>query len=170
VRLSVRLAGQDYQPLADGPSRRKSWCAGPTRPPREQVGAGRGDHRRRRRARRSTCPDSRPACTGCCASATRRRQAASRDVRHLPRARRPGPSSIGRSGDADLLESIALATGGQALGAIDELPADLPFAAPRVVRVDQRADVELWSRPSLLVVAVLLLGLEWLLRQRAGYL
>jgi hypothetical protein len=39
-----------------------------------------------------------------------------------------------------------------------------------VVRVDRRADVELWSRPGLLVLALFLLGLEWLLRQRSGYL
>ena len=73
-------------------------------------------------------------------------------------------------GDVDLLESIALATGGQALGAVDALPGDLAFAPPRVVRVDQRADVELWSRPGILLLAILLLALEWSLRQRSGYL
>ena len=73
-------------------------------------------------------------------------------------------------GDLDTLETIALATGGQVLGAIDELPADLAFATPRVVRVDQRADVELWSRPGLLLLILALLGCEWLLRQRSGYL
>ncbi len=73
-------------------------------------------------------------------------------------------------GDLDTLETIALATGGQALGAVDELPADLSFATPRVVRVDQRADVELWSRPGLLLLIIALLGCEWLLRQRSGYL
>ncbi|MEZ4365785.1 MAG: glutamine amidotransferase [Kofleriaceae bacterium] len=73
-------------------------------------------------------------------------------------------------GDDDLLETVALETGGVAVGPVDELPADLPFDPPRVVRVDDRADVELWSRPGLLVLAILLLGLEWLLRQRSGYL
>jgi uncharacterized membrane protein len=73
-------------------------------------------------------------------------------------------------GDPGTLETIAKATGGQALGAIDELPRDLPFDPPRIVRVDRRADVELWSRPGLLVLIVGLLGLEWLLRQRSGYL
>jgi hypothetical protein len=38
------------------------------------------------------------------------------------------------------------------------------------VRVDRRTDVELWSRPGLLLLVVGLLGLEWLLRQRSGYL
>ncbi len=68
------------------------------------------------------------------------------------------------------LELIAEATGGRALGPIDRLPADLAFDLPRVVRVDQRADVELWSRPMLIALALVLLGLEWLLRQRSGYL
>ena len=48
----------------------------------------------------------------------------------------------------------------------------LPWALdpPRIVRVDRRTDVELWSRPGLLFLIVGLLGLEWLLRQRSGYL
>jgi uncharacterized membrane protein len=73
-------------------------------------------------------------------------------------------------GDPETLEAIARATGGQALGAIDELPKSLAFDPPRIVRVDRRTDVELWSRPGLLVLLVGLLGLEWLLRQRSGYL
>ncbi|HEY1557722.1 MAG TPA: glutamine amidotransferase [Kofleriaceae bacterium] len=73
-------------------------------------------------------------------------------------------------GDQATLEAIAAATGGRALGAVDELPDDLAFDPPRIVRVDRRTDVELWSRPSLLVLLVGLLGLEWLLRQRSGYL
>ncbi|HTR55893.1 MAG TPA: glutamine amidotransferase [Kofleriaceae bacterium] len=73
-------------------------------------------------------------------------------------------------GDRETLEAIATATGGRALGTIDELPEDLAFDPPRIVRVDRRTDVELWSRPSLLVLLVGLLGLEWLLRQRSGYL
>ena len=73
-------------------------------------------------------------------------------------------------GDRSTLEAIAKATGGQAMGPVDELPAQLPFDAPRIVRVDRRTDVELWSRPHLLLLVVGLLGLEWLLRQRSGYL
>ncbi len=73
-------------------------------------------------------------------------------------------------GDKDMLQAIAAATGGSALGAIDELPAHLKLDPPRVVRVDRRTDVELWSRPGLLILIVGLLGLEWLLRQRSGYL
>ena len=68
------------------------------------------------------------------------------------------------------LQAIAGATGGRHLGTATALPSDLAFDPPRVVRVDRRADVELWSRPGLLVLALLCLGLEWLLRQRSGYL
>lgn len=73
-------------------------------------------------------------------------------------------------GNPDLLEAISRATKGRSLGPVDQLPADLELDPPRVVRVDRRTDVELWSRPGLLVLAVLLLGLEWLLRQRSGTL
>ncbi len=76
---------------------------------------------------------------------------------------RPAPTQ-------ELLGVIADSTGGLQLGPIEELPADLPMAEPRVVRVDRRSDVELWSRPWLLVAALLLLGLEWGLRGRIGYL
>ena len=73
-------------------------------------------------------------------------------------------------GDPATLEAIAKATGGTALGAIDVLPEGLALNPPRIVRVDKRTDVELWSRPGLLLLVVGLLGLEWLLRQRSGYL
>lgn len=74
------------------------------------------------------------------------------------------------TGDLATLEAIASGTGGMALGPVDELPRELPFDPPRIVRVDRRTDVELWSRPGLLFLVVGLLGLEWLLRQRSGYL
>ena len=64
---------------------------------------------------------------------------------------------------------ISNATNGTALGVVSKLPSDLRFDTPRVVRVDRRADVELWNRPGVLLLMVLLLGLEWFLRQRSGY-
>lgn len=70
----------------------------------------------------------------------------------------------------DKLQDIAAATGGRHFGRASVIPADLPFAAPRIVRVDRRSEVELWSRPVLLFLAFLFLGLEWLVRQRSGYL
>jgi hypothetical protein len=70
----------------------------------------------------------------------------------------------------DTLHGIATATGGRHFGRASPIPSDLPFAAPRIVRVDRRSQVELWSRPALLFLAFLFLGLEWLVRQRSGYL
>jgi len=84
---------------------------------------------------------------------------------------REGGNELDRpTGDPAALEAIAAGSRGQALGAADTLPRGLAFDAPRIVRVDRRTDVELWSRPGLLLLVVGLLGLEWLLRQRSGYL
>ena len=84
---------------------------------------------------------------------------------------RDGGNELDRPvGDPATLDAIAAATGGSALGPADTLPRDLVFDPPRIVRVDRRTDVELWSRPGLLILVVGLLGLEWLLRQRSGYL
>jgi uncharacterized membrane protein len=70
----------------------------------------------------------------------------------------------------EVLRRVSQATGGRYLGRTPAAPADLAFHAPRIVRVDRRADVELWSRGWLLAAALLLLGLEWALRQRGGTL
>jgi hypothetical protein len=84
---------------------------------------------------------------------------------------REGGTELDRPvGDPATLEAIARATSGVALGPVDTLPGTLGFDPPRIVRVDRRTDVELWSRPGLLVLVIGLLGLEWLLRQRSGYL
>ena len=84
---------------------------------------------------------------------------------------REGGTELDRPvGDPLTLDAIATATNGTSLGAIDSLPSDLAFDPPRIVRVDRRTDVELWSRPGLLILVIGLLGLEWLLRQRSGYL
>jgi hypothetical protein len=73
------------------------------------------------------------------------------------------------TGDAETLDLLAEATSGRALGEIARLPSNLAFDPPRVVRVDRRADVELWSRPGLLLLMIVLLGVEWWFRQRRGY-
>ena len=84
---------------------------------------------------------------------------------------REGGTELDRPvGDREMLETISAVTGGSALGPVDELPAHLKLDPPRIVRVDKRTDIELWSRPGLLFLIVGLLGLEWLLRQRSGYL
>ena len=66
----------------------------------------------------------------------------------------------------EALRQIATATGGSYLGSAQRLPTQLAFAQPRVVRVDGRTDIELWNRPALLVLALVFLGLEWLIRYR----
>lgn len=84
---------------------------------------------------------------------------------------REGSLELDRPGaDSAALETVASTTGGKYLGKADELPSGLAFEQPRIVRIDRRADVELWSRSALLFLALAFLGLEWLLRQRTGYL
>lgn len=84
---------------------------------------------------------------------------------------RDGGTELDRpTGDPGTLATIAAGTRASALGPTDTLPRNLVFDSPRIVRVDRRTDVELWSRPGLLLLVVGLLGLEWLLRQRSGYL
>ena len=68
-----------------------------------------------------------------------------------------------------LLRQLSKATDGLYLGQASVLP-DLPFREPRVLHVNWRKDVELWSRWWSLGICILLLGLEWLLRRRYGYL
>jgi uncharacterized membrane protein len=70
----------------------------------------------------------------------------------------------------DILQGVARATGGTYLGAASALDAGLPFTPPRIVRVDKRSDVEVWSRPYVFVLALVLLGTEWALRRRRGFL
>ncbi len=68
-----------------------------------------------------------------------------------------------------LLKQLSEATGGRYLGQAGSLP-DLPLREPRVLHVNWRKDLELWSRWWYLVIAIVLLGIEWLLRRRFGYL
>jgi hypothetical protein len=70
----------------------------------------------------------------------------------------------------DILRGISKATGGKYLGDASALEASLPLVPPRVVRVDHKTDVELWSRPYLFLLAVAMLGAEWAVRRRRGFL
>ena len=102
----------------------------------------------------------------------RRRSRAARSMRATSSSSaRAAPSSTARSATATRSRRSPSATGGSALGADRRAArATSTFDPPRIVRVDRRTDVELWSRPGLLILIVGLLGLEWLLRQRSGYL
>ncbi len=166
VRVSVRLLGRDYQPLGGGVvSLIVKRGADPARA--EQVQTGKvtvGDD--------GTSVYELGALQPGVYRVEGHAQIAGRqvDASDIFLVRDGGTELDRPVGDPATLEAIAKATGGTALGAIDELPSDLAFDPPRIVRVDRRTDVELWSRPGLLVLVIGLLGLEWLLRQRSGYL
>jgi uncharacterized membrane protein len=68
----------------------------------------------------------------------------------------------------DLLKAVAGATDGSFRGPGESL-AGLKLWPPRVVRVNQHRDVEVWSRWWMLVIAATCLGLNWALRRRWGY-
>jgi uncharacterized membrane protein len=70
----------------------------------------------------------------------------------------------------DVLRGISRATSGRYLGDAAAIDPDLPLAPPRVVRVDRKTDVELWSRPYLFLLAIGLLAAEWAVRRRRGFL
>ena len=166
IRVTVRLLGRDYQPLAGGDV---------------QVAVKRGaDPAHAEQVQHSTIKVGEDGTAvyelgGLSPGVYRvegHAQIAGRavDATDIFLVRENGTELDRPVGDRATLEAIASATGGRALGTIDELPSDLAFDPPRIVRVDRRTDVELWSRPGLLILVVGLLGLEWLLRQRSGYL
>lgn len=68
----------------------------------------------------------------------------------------------------DLLRAVAAATGGSFRPPQSSLDG-LSVWPPRVVRVNQHRDVELWSRWWMLAVAAGCLALNWALRRRWGY-
>jgi uncharacterized membrane protein len=166
VRVSVRLLGRDYQPLPGGVvSLVVKRGADPLRA--TQIAAAKitvGDDGTAVQELGGLAPGVYRALGHATIGG---RQVDASDIFLV----REGGTELDRPvGDPATLESIAKATGGVALGPADNLPANLEFDPPRIVRVDRRTDVELWSRPGLLVLVIGLLGLEWLLRQRSGYL
>lgn len=69
-----------------------------------------------------------------------------------------------------LLEQLADATGGRAFKLpMDGLP-EVPLLDPPVVEVGRSRDEPLWDRWYYLVLLVVLLGAEWVLRRRFGYI
>jgi uncharacterized membrane protein len=80
-----------------------------------------------------------------------------------------GPEERTLQATPDLLQRLSRRTGGRYLGQPAELP-QLSFREPRVLQVNWQRDVELWSRWWSLLLVVLLLGAEWALRRRFGYL
>jgi uncharacterized membrane protein len=68
----------------------------------------------------------------------------------------------------DLLRAVAAISGGSFRGPGESLDG-LTLWPPRVVRVNQHRDVEIWSRWWMLAVAAGCLALNWALRRRWGY-
>lgn len=80
-----------------------------------------------------------------------------------------GPELSDASVRSELLEQVARATGGQAFRLpLEGLP-ELPLLEPPVVEVGRSKDQPLWDRWYSLLVLVGLLGAEWFLRRRFGY-
>jgi len=69
-----------------------------------------------------------------------------------------------------LLTAIAAASGGRYLGPTRQLPAELKLLDPRVLQVNWRKDINLWSSWWALLLVVALLGGDWALRRKFGYL
>lgn len=67
----------------------------------------------------------------------------------------------------ETLKALAAAGGGQALD-LDDDPADLARVEPRVIKVNRRRDVPLWSNAWWLLLGVILPSLEWFYRRRWG--
>jgi hypothetical protein len=80
-----------------------------------------------------------------------------------------GPEMADASVRTELLADIARATGGRAY----ELPMggfpDAPLLDPPLVEVGRSKDAPLWDRWGWLVALAVLLGAEWFLRRRFGY-
>jgi uncharacterized membrane protein len=81
-----------------------------------------------------------------------------------------GPELTDASVRPDVLGDIARATHGRAYHLpLESLP-DLPLLDPPVVEVGRSRDRPLWDRWEWLVSLAALLGLEWVLRRRFGYI
>ncbi len=72
--------------------------------------------------------------------------------------------------NAALLEDIAKATGGAFFEGPSFSLSDVPFKEPPLVEVGRSRDQPLWDRWYWLTVMVLILGAEWALRRRFGYI
>ena len=71
--------------------------------------------------------------------------------------------------EQDALGLLSAASGGRAF-TVSARDVDLPVLEPRVMKITRRDQHDLWSGADVLVLAGLLLGAEWWLRRRSGYL
>jgi hypothetical protein len=81
-----------------------------------------------------------------------------------------GPELADASVRTELLADLARASGGRAYQLpLGGLP-DVPLLDPPMVEVGRSKDAPLWDRWGWLVALAVLLGTEWLLRRRFGYI
>jgi len=81
-----------------------------------------------------------------------------------------GPELADAHVGRELLGELAAKGGGKALALKNGLNlASLPFADPPMVEVGRSKDQPLWDRWYWLMALVLVLGAEWGLRRRFGY-
>lgn len=71
--------------------------------------------------------------------------------------------------EQDALALLSEASGGRAY-TVSARDAELPVLEPRVMKITRRDQTDLWSGADVLILAGLLLGAEWWLRRRSGYL
>ncbi len=70
----------------------------------------------------------------------------------------------------ELMRDIAKATGGKAFGQKVPALAEVPLTEPPLVEVGRAKDQPVWDRWYWLSAMVFIIGLEWLLRRRFGYI
>jgi hypothetical protein len=80
-----------------------------------------------------------------------------------------GPELADAAVRADVMAEIAQVTGGRAFPLPRAGLPELPLLEPPVVEVGRSKDEALWDRWYYLVAVAVLLGAEWLLRRRFGY-
>jgi uncharacterized membrane protein len=81
-----------------------------------------------------------------------------------------GPELSDASVRPDILEQIARATRGKSYTLSTGSLPDIPLLDPPVVEVGRSKDEPIWDRWYYLITLVALLGTEWLLRRRFGYI
>lgn len=80
-----------------------------------------------------------------------------------------GPELADARVNATLLGEIARATGGAFFDSLELKVADVPLREPPLVEVGRSRDEALWDRWYWLTLLIVLLGLEWGVRRRFGY-
>lgn len=81
-----------------------------------------------------------------------------------------GPELADARVNAALLKEIAAETGGRFFESPDFSLSDVPLEEPPLVEVGRSRDQPLWDRWYWLTLMVAIVGAEWALRRRFGYI